>query len=122
MTNDDKYNLIADMLADKGLREGEGVQRLAYAMTSPIRKNINYTDIARNDFVYKKPEPGWREQSYANGLRYIAKEQGGNQFIEQIADTWDRAAERKKKFPKWYITFNSFLVSIIDTLGSGRRC
>jgi hypothetical protein len=107
MNDDDKKDkLIFDLLSDKGLREGEGVQRLAHAMTAPLRANLG---SQQNSFVYKKPEPGWSERAQANGYRELARTQGGNPLIERIADSWDRHAEYKENLAKtpriiqWFI-------------------
>lgn len=98
MDDDKKCQLIADMLADKGLQEGEGIQRLAHAMIAPIRENLGKQ---KSTFVYKKPEPGWRERSYANGLRRMANERGGSPLLERMASAWDAYAEEIEKMPAW---------------------
>ncbi len=99
LSDDDKCKLIADLLADKGLREGEGSQRLAYAMASSIRKNIDGT--AQKEFVYRKPEPGWKERAQANYYRSMATEPGVSPnmagFYNRIADSWEAYAD----LPKW---------------------
>lgn len=113
MNDDDKEKrcqLIVDLLADKGLRKGEGAQRLAHAMVNGIRDN---TGLKKTDFVYKKPNPGWSEQAYANGLRYMAKEHGGDSLLERMADSWDQAAEEKRKMPAWKRIIFNFLERIM---------
>lgn len=101
MNDDDKCKLIENLLADKGLREGEGAQRLAHAMITPVGE--------KGEFVYEKPEPGWSEQAYANGLRDMAEERGGDSLLEHMADSWDQAAEEKRKMPVWKRKFLNFL-------------
>lgn len=99
LSTDEKCQLIANLMTDKGLREGEGVQRLAHAMAAPIRDNIN--GEAQKNFVYKKPEPGWEERAYANGLRRMATEPGVTPGIadmyNRMADSWDAYAD----LPRW---------------------
>jgi hypothetical protein len=100
MTDDDKKDKwISDMLSDKGLREGEGKQRLAWAMCAPLRHNIS--GQAQEEFVYKKPEDGWRELAQANYLRRMANDPGVSpsmaDMYERMAKSWDEYA----KVPKW---------------------
>jgi hypothetical protein len=107
MNDDEKCQLIADLLADKGLREGEGVQRLAYAMTQPIRKNIS--GQTQKEFVYVKPKSGDKDRAYAYGLRHMAEQPGVSpgtaSMYNRIADSWDEYAN----LPKWQRVLMNFL-------------
>jgi hypothetical protein len=108
--NHEKCKLILDYLSDKGLREGEGVQRLAHAMVSSIRNNI--TGKSQKTFIYVAPENGWKERAYANGLRRMANKPGVHPsiagFYNNMAKTWDEAA----KIPKWKKVIIEFVVKL----------
>jgi hypothetical protein len=110
MNDDKKCKLISDMMLDKGLREGEGVQRLARAMTSSLHNNIS--GKTQKEFVYVKPVNGWREQAYANYLREMVNQPGvyssTAKFYENIAKTWDEAA----KLPKWKKVVIDFVIKL----------
>jgi hypothetical protein len=97
LSDDDKCQLIADLLADKGLREGEGSQLLVHAMLAPLKNRHGYSQ----EFVYVKPKSGDKERSYANGLRRMATEPGVTPGIadmyNRMADSWDAYAD----LPRW---------------------
>lgn len=99
MDNEKKDQLISDYLSDKGLREGEGVQRLAHAMVAPLRKNIS--GKTQDEFVYIKPEDGWKERAYAKGLRDMAQQPGVSPGIAAIYNDMAKSWDEYAKVSKW---------------------
>ena len=107
MDDEKKDNLIWDLLSDKGLREGEGTQRLAHAMAAPLRRNV--TGQTQKDFVYVQPEDGWREKSYANGLRRMANDPGVNPNTAAVYNDMAKAWDEYANLPKWKRWLYSFI-------------